>query len=183
MKRLRECLWPNLKGTPAVMFSVFLRLFVFCLFWPCATAALRVRNKLLWAYRILQSHNQHQGNGSCNQRLDCMNKQNKLLLWSVHRLEALWKPTFDGVSHRPLWKPHLFITYYREQVEIHEGIREGACQPLSLTVNGFSAAPVLQKVHLKHTINFPIANVTFYCPMVLGHSELAGSAALLSKAR
>lgn len=27
-----------------------------------------------------------------------------------------------------------------------------------------SAATVLQKVHLKHTINFPIADVTFYCP-------------------
>ncbi len=60
---------------------------------------------------------------------------------------------------------------------------EGDCQPLSLTVNETSAAPVLHKVHLKHTINFPIADVTFYCPMVSGLSELASSATLLSKAR
>lgn len=60
---------------------------------------------------------------------------------------------------------------------------EGDCQPLSLTVNETSGAPVLQKVHLKHTINFPIADVTFYCPMVSGLFELAGSTVLLSKAK
>lgn len=94
-------------------------------------------------------------------------------------------PRCYSLSHKPLWKPHLFISYYREQGEIHKGIREGEgdCQPLSLTVNETSATPVLQKVHLKHTINFPIADVTFYCPMVSGLSELAGYAVLLSKAR
>lgn len=60
---------------------------------------------------------------------------------------------------------------------------ENACQLLSLTVNETSAAPVHQKVHLKHTINFPIADVTFYCPLVLRLPELAGSAVLLSRAR
>lgn len=85
----------------------------------------------------------------------------------------------------PPWKPYLFIGYYTERVEIHKDIwkAEGDCQPLSLTVNETSATPVLQKVHLKHTINFPIADVTFYCPLVSGFSELAGSAALLSKPR
>lgn len=94
-------------------------------------------------------------------------------------------PRRYSLSHKPLWKPFLFISYYREQVEIHKGIceAEGDCQPLSLTVNEASATPVLQKVHLKHTINFPIADVTFYCPVVSGLSELAGSAAPLSKAR
>lgn len=96
-----------------------------------------------------------------------------------------WMPRRDSLSPGPLWKPCLYISYNREQVEIHERIweTEGACQPLSLTVNETFAAPVLQKVHLKHTINFPIADVTFYCPMVSGLSELAGSTALLSKAR
>lgn len=94
-------------------------------------------------------------------------------------------PRHYSLSHKPLWKPYLFISYYGEQVEIHKGIweAEGDCQPLSLTVNETSATPVLQKVHLKHTINFPIADVTFYCSMVSGLSELAGSAVLLSKAR
>lgn len=77
------------------------------------------------------------------------------------------------------------LSFHREQVEIHKGVWEagGDCQPLSLTVNETSAAPVLQKVHLKHTINFPIADVTFYCPVVSGLSELAAAAAPLSKAR
>lgn len=94
-------------------------------------------------------------------------------------------PVCYSLSHKPLWKPYLFISYYREQVEIHKGIWEAEedCQPLSLTVNETSATPVLQKVHLKHTINFPIADVTFYCLMVSGLSELAGTAVLLSKAR
>lgn len=72
----------------------------------------------------------------------------------------------DSVSRAASWKRLLFISYYREQGEIHEGIpeAEGRCQPLSLPVTETSAAAVLQKVHLKHTINFPIADVTFYCP-------------------
>lgn len=52
----------------------------------------------------------------------------------------------------------------------------GDCQPVSIRVNETSASPVLQKVHLKHTINFSIADVTFYCPVVSGLAELAGSA-------
>lgn len=38
-----------------------------------------------------------------------------------------------------------------------------------------NAAAVLQKVRLKHTINFPIAGVTFYCAAVSGLGELAVS--------
>lgn len=72
----------------------------------------------------------------------------------------------DSVSHTATWKCLLFISYYREQVKIHECIpqAEGGRQPLSLPVTETSAATVLQKVHLKHTINFPIADVSFYCP-------------------
>lgn len=94
-------------------------------------------------------------------------------------------PDIINCQRTPPPKPYLFIGYYTERVEIHKGIwkAEGDCQPLSLTVNETSATPVLQKVHLKHTINFPIADVTFYCPLVSGFSELAGSAALLSKPR
>lgn len=49
---------------------------------------------------------------------------------------------------------------------------------LSLTESQTSpanATAVLQKVHLKHTINFPIAGVTFYCAAVSGLGELAVS--------
>lgn len=56
-------------------------------------------------------------------------------------------------------------------------------QPLSLTVNETSSSPVLQKCISKHTINFPIANVTFYWPVVSGLSELAAFASTLSKVR
>lgn len=38
-----------------------------------------------------------------------------------------------------------------------------------------AAAAVLQKVRLKHAINFPIAGVTFYCATVSGLGELAAS--------
>lgn len=52
-------------------------------------------------------------------------------------------------------------------------------KPLSRTVSETSpataASAVLQKVRLKHTINFPIAGVTFYCATVSGLGELAAS--------
>jgi len=97
----------------------------------------------------------------------------------------MWRmPRHYSPSHEPYRKMYLFITYYTKQVDIHTGIwkAEEDCQPLSLTVNKTVATLVLQKVHLKHTINFPIADVTFYCPMDSGLAELAGSAALRSKA-
>lgn len=52
-------------------------------------------------------------------------------------------------------------------------------EPLSLTVSETSpakaAAAILQTVRLKHTINFSIAGVTFYCATVSGLGELAAS--------
>lgn len=51
-------------------------------------------------------------------------------------------------------------------------------EPLSLTESKTlptTAAAVLQKVRLKHTVNFPMAGVTFYCATVSGLGELAAS--------
>lgn len=45
------------------------------------------------------------------------------------------------------------------------GRQEGNRRPLSLGVNEAPTSSVPWKVHLKHTINFPIADVTFYCPV------------------
>lgn len=60
---------------------------------------------------------------------------------------------------------------------------EGDCELLTLTGKETFATSVLQKAHVKHTINFLIPDVTFYCPIVSGPPELAGSPALLSRAR
>ena len=63
-----------------------------------------------------------------------MNKQNKLLLWYVHRLEMQRMPRHCSLSRKPPWKTYLFISYYREQVEIHKGIWEaGGRLPATVT--------------------------------------------------
>lgn len=69
--------------------------------------------------------------------------------------------------------------------EFH-GAHGRQAEPLSLTVSEASpgmAAAVLQKVRRKHTINFLIASVTFYCMAVSGLGELAGSCRAASQNR